>query len=325
MQENAVLKIINIFTGNVMKSIKILSLLILAKIIFCFACSKQSPEPEPQIIPLDGRGGGVIAYCYQPDSQGSVNEDIYAINADGSGNKKLIDESVGLNYPDWSPDGERNTIIGYVSESTWSIYVFEIDGTNLQRLTTTTDVWDTDPSWSPDGTQIVFTRIYPSQNNRAEIRIMDADGSNQQIIGIEGGSAKWSHDGVRLIYHAYKNDNYDIYTCNVDGTNEQQITNTVTGELSPVWSPDGSQIAVTVITDTGGGFLHEIYVMNADGSNSRLLAEGANPRWSPDGLLIAFKSNGDVFIINADGTNLRQVTNSETDMKAINPVWKPGI
>jgi dipeptidyl aminopeptidase/acylaminoacyl peptidase len=277
-----------------------------------------------QLDSLTGSGGGVIAYCSQPASGNDLNEDIYAINADGSGNTRIIDAPIGLNYPDWSPDGERLAVIGYVSESTWSIYAFDADGTNLQRLTTMDDVWDTDPSWSPNGSQIAFTRIYPSQNNRAEIWIMNADGSNQHWIGIEGGSAKWSPDGTRLIYHSIKSDNYDVYTCNTAGTNEQQLTSTPDGEITPAWSPDGSQIAVTAV---GDDFSHQVYVMNSDGTNLRPLTDGetgaAAPRWSPDGSLIAFKSGGDIYVINTDGTNIRQVINSPTGMKAINPVWRP--
>jgi Tol biopolymer transport system component len=239
----------------------------------------------------------------------------------------IIDAPIGLNYPDWSPDGESFAALGYVSESTWSIYVFDVDGENLERLTTTNDVWDGDPSWSPDGSQIVFTRIYPAQNYRAEIWVMNANGGNQRWLGIEGGAAKWSPDGTRLVYHSMKNDSYDIYTCSIDGTDEQQLTSTTPGELTPAWSPDGSQIVTTVVTDVGDGFVHQVYVMNSDGTNARALTDeeagGATPRWSPDGSLIAFKSGGEVQIINADGTNIRRVTNSPTDVKAINPVWKP--
>lgn len=285
------------------------------------------PDPRPQTTPLDGRGGGVIAYCYQPGSGEDLKEKIYAINADGSGNTIIIDAPIGLNYPDWSPDGEKFAALGYVSETTWSIYVFDVDGDNLERLTTTDNVWDNDPSWSPDGSQIAFTRIYPAQNYRAEIWIMNADGDNQRSLGIEGGSAKWSPDGTRLVYHAMKNDNYDIYTCSIDGTDEQQLTSTAPGELTPAWSPDGSQIATTVVTVVDNTFVHQIYVMNSDGTSLRALTDsetgGAAPRWSPDGSLIAFKSDGEVKIINADGTNVRRVTNSPADVKAINPVWKP--
>ena len=215
-------------------------------------CNKTgtNPDPVPQIIPLDGRGGGVIAYCYQPVTSGNTKKEIYAINADGSGNIRMIQTDVSLNHHAWSPDGLRFAAVGYASTTTWSIYVFDADGINLTRLTSTSDVWDIDPAWSPDGSRIVFTRNYPSQN-REELWMMNADGSEAHWIGVEGGSAKWSPSGTRLIYHSLKQaiGNYEIYTCNVDGTDEARLTSTSSGEITPVWSPDSSQIAFTRVDD----------------------------------------------------------------------------
>ena len=313
-----------------MKHRGIRSVIILALLLLLgFGCEEKAtgPEPGPPSPPPDTGNAGVIAYCYEPTSGDNLKESIYTINADGSGNTEVMAAPVGLNYPDWSPDGEKLAVLGYVSDSTWSIYAFDADGTNLVRLTAAAGVWDGDPAWSPNGTQIVFTRIYPSQNYRAEIWTMDAGGGNQSWTGIEGGSARWSPDGARLVYHAMKTDNYEIYACDIDGSNEQQLTFTAVGELAPAWSPDGSNIAMTVVTAGAGGFVHQIFVMDSDGSNRRALTDeqtgGANPRWSPDGLSIAFKSHGDIYIINADGPELRQLTNSPADAKAINPAWKP--
>lgn len=289
--------------------------------IFSFNCKKNSTEPH--IIPLDGRGGGVIAYCYQPVTSDNTKKEIHAINADGSGNTRIIDTEVSLNHHDWSPDALKFAAVGYFNETTWSIYIFDADGTNLTRLTSTNDVWDNDPAWSPDGTRIAFTRIYPAQN-REEIWIMNSDGSNQHWIGVEGGSAKWSPDGARLIYHSLKNDNYDIFTCNIAGTDQQQLTSTASGEITPIYSPGGSQIAFTVVDDD---LSHDICIMNSDGTNFHRLTEGGAPKWSPDGSIIAFHSGPfeqwEVFIINSDGTNLRPVTDSPSGITAINPVWRP--
>ena len=294
--------------------------------LFSLDCNKKSTEPEQEIIPLDGRGGGVIAYCYQPIT-GEFDHQIYAINADGSGNIRLIQADIGLNHHDWSPDGQRLAAVGYVNSSTWSIYVFNADGTQLTRLTTTNLVNDSEPNWSPDGAQIVFTRIYPNQNDRTEIWVMDADGGNQRYIGVEGFAAKWSPDGSQFVYQSSLRESSDLYTCNVDGSNVQQLTATASTEINPVYSPDGTQIAYT--TDRDGNY--EIYIMNADGSNPQRLTNHAfddyTPRWSSDGTLIAFNTGPwlewEVYTIHADGTNMRQVTDSPANITAINPVWRP--
>ena len=288
-------------------------------------------EPE-EVIPLDGRGGGVIAYCYQP-LQNGIHQ-IFAINANGSGNKKLIQASIGLNHHDWSPDGQKIACVGYLgsNNTTWSIHVFDVDGTNLTRLTNQAGVWDTEPAWSPDGTKIAFTRMYPNQNNREELWVMDADGSNQMFIGLDGFAAKWSSDGTMFIYSSEINGNYDIYTCLINGTDVQQVTETNIDEWYPNWSPNGSQIAFNANT-LGDYSSSEIYIMDSDGMDIQQLTynstSDAYPRFSPDGSFISF-TRGDlsdqqveVFIMSKDGTDVRRITNSPVGITAINAVWQP--
>jgi len=300
--------------------------------VMFMACDKAGTEPEniPAPVPLDGRGGGVIAYCYQPLTGG--RHQLYGINADGTGGRRLIEAAIGLNHYDWSPDGTTIASVGYMDtfNGTWSIHLIAADGMNLVRLTTTNNVNDNDPSWSPDGSQIAFMRIYPDQNNREEIWIMNADGTDQHYIGIEGGSPKWSPNGERLIYHAMRGDDYDICTCRIDGTDERVLIATADGDITPVYSPDGMRVAFTRV---GADLTHHVTLADADGSNLVRLTNspygGGAPRWSPDGLMIAFHSGPfegwDVWIIDADGSNLRQLTVSPGGVTAINPVWNPTL
>jgi TolB protein len=107
------------------------------------------------------------------------------------------------------------------------------------------------------------------------------------------------------------------------------LTSTAFDELTPIWSPDGSQVAFAANDD--GDF--DIYVMDSDGGNRRRLTDNDVadyvPRWSPDGSTIAFDSglpgndHWEVYVINVDGTNLRRVTNTLAPATAINPVWRP--
>ena len=106
-----------------------------------------------------------------------------------------------------------------------------------------------------------------------------------------------------------------------DGANQVNLSNHEAYDTQPAWSPDGKQIAFVSNREEG---LH-IFVMNADGSNLRMLETPGNsdlPEWSGDGLFITFQNENDIFVIKADGsapyTNL---TNSPE--KDGNPSFSP--
>src|SRR5262249_40037420 len=114
---------------------------------------------------------------------------------------------------------------------------------------------------------------------------------------------------------------------NADGSNQRNLTQNAAADRQPAWSPDGSRIAF--VSDRDGR--QDLYVMNADGSNPTRLTDGcclsvdAEPTWSPDGKQIAFGSTGPfnggwhIWGVNADGTNLRQLTQGP----GVDPAWSP--
>lgn len=273
---------------------------------------------------------GVIAYCYQPVSGSDLTKAIYTINADGTGNTKLIQAQMGLNAPDWSPDATKIVAYGYPSASTWSVFKMDADGTNLTRLSSLENVWDNSPMWSPGGSKIVFTRLFTSDYHE-EIWIMDADGGNQHSIGLEGGGAVWSPDSSKFAYHSSRAGNIDIYVCDVDGTGEERLTFSAGADIQPAWSPDGERIAF--VTNRDGNY--EIYVMAANGADVQRLTNNVSlensPDWSPDGTLIAFDSDlsnpaadhWEIYIMGANGEGVTRVTYTPSNATAISPDWRP--
>ncbi len=108
----------------------------------------------------------------------------------------------------------------------------------------------------------------------------------------------------RIAFHSSRDGDFDIYVMNADGSGVTQLTKNAVNEFDPIWSPDGKQIAFGRCLD-----VCDAVVINADGSGERVLFHDGFPRaWSPDGTRMAFSTNGEVYVMNADGTGVTQLT-----------------
>jgi Tol biopolymer transport system component len=198
------------------------------------------------------------------------------------------------------------------------------DGSNLTRLTDS-PADDSNPSWSPDGTQIAFNsnRDSTEQENfqNQEIYVMNAaDGSNPIRLTNNpawDSLARWSPDGTKLAFYSERDVRGDIYVMNAaDGSNQTRLTYSSTWDSFPSWSLDGTKIAF----DTNRDGNQEIYVMNAaDGSNQTRFTyndvQDTGSSWSPNGTKIAFASdkdgNPEIYLMNAaDGSEQTRLTNN---------------
>lgn len=123
--------------------------------------------------------------------------------------------------------------------------------------------------------------------------------------------------GRRLAFFSYRDGNAEIYTMNVDGSGQTNITYNPSDDWDPSWSPDGTKIVFQTWRDGNA----EIYIMNADGRNQRNItkhpAEDSHPDWSPDGRKIAFCSNChdpggpcDIYVMDVDGSNVVNLTHN---------------
>ncbi len=275
---------------------------------------------------------GKIAFSSVRDGK---NQNIYVMNADGSGQTRLTNGRID-DYPTWSPDGKKIAFDGVDT-----MYVMNADGSGQTRLTRSTPS-GINPAWSPDGKKIAFTHVSVPDFN-AEIYVMNADGSGltrltRNALGPGGGgdySPDWSPDGRKIAFASGRQRPagcsvcLDVYVMNADGSGQTRLTNNAATDQDPAWSPDGKKIAFTSGRDGGGGLA--VYVMNANGSGQTRLtrptygAYQVHPAWSPDGKKIAFTSDRDggldVYVMNANGSGQTRLTyNAGWDGS---PAWQP--
>lgn len=264
--------------------------------------------------------GTQIVYITQPHLFASL--EIYIMNADGSGKTRLTHNKLVEESPAWSSDGTRIAFASSPGECICQeIYVMDTDGTSLTRLTINKSgsgyepnlPQDNYPIWSPDGTQIAFTR--GTYEDKPKIHIINADGSGLTSLTHHSGgdyNLAWSPDGTQIAFTSDRDGNYEIYLVNADGAGEVRLTNNETDDNYPTWSPDGTQIAF--VSNRDGN--NEIYIMNRDGSDQNRLTfnevSDSDPVWSSDGFWIAFVSDRrDIYRMATDASQQMPLTEGE--------------
>ena len=208
-------------------------------------------------------------------------------------------------------------------------YVMRADGSDLRRVSPgdgkTTCGW-----FLPGAKRVFFGSSHAHQKecpprpdpsagyvwplDPFDIYTANVDGSDLKRLtkyNVYTAEAVLSPDGKKIVFTSMKDGDLEIYTMNVDGSDIRRLTNTPGYDGGPWWSPDGKRIVYrahhpqdeTQLADyrklLGQNMIRpsrvEIFVMNADGSDQRQVTAlgGANfgPSWTPDGQKIIFSSN----------------------------------
>lgn len=249
------------------------------------------------------------------------NNEVYAMNLDGSAQRNLS-SSAAFDYgPSWSPDGSRIAFSSDVGGD-FRIYTMDPDGTGRSGpLGVSRSFW---PSWSPDGSAIAYW-------SAGQIHTMNADGTNDVTLPTVTTSGvgnavlmDWSPDGTVIVTGMEDGvGGRSLVLINADGTGSATTLTSGFTDLSPAWSPDGTRIAFA-----RSGAAQEIFLMNADGTNvTQLTTTGAtneDPNWSSDGSQIVLSSNRTggrfIHVMNADGTGLTVLTAVGPD---VDPEFQP--
>jgi len=264
----------------------------------------------------------------------------------------------------WGPDGEQGVFTGVVGqrneddhELLLRLFTIHADGSGLRVIPGTRGA--NEPVFSPDGRTIAFTRIVDrevpttvggkrrEEFHGASIWIVDLlTGAQRQLTpwrdGLYYGASSFSPDGSTLL--ATHEDNSLLYesepvALEVDGSGSRRIFE---DGSSPVYSPDGSEIAFARYIEEYGSepaTSTDLYVINADGTDLRRLTRTRGlyelgPSWDPSGERLAYvrfsfsgaearasKGGGGIMQINADGTCQTPMM-LPAGLSA--PVWQPG-
>jgi Tol biopolymer transport system component len=235
-----------------------------------------------------GPACGVIAFTARPNGI----DHIYTMNLSGSNGSNVtqLTSGSGETGPRWSPDGTR---IAFASEA-GGIYLMNANGTNQTRLSPASSS-DAIPDWSPDGTKIIFAAAVPNASPPASFiyTMSSADGNNRTGLIGNGTNLFWSPhynlQGTAIVFESDLNQSsgdFAVYTMLPSGSGVKKLTSIIGVVADPAWSPDGGQIAVSLAMAVTGG-------------------------------------NVNVGVMNADGSNLTQVTNFVEPMEAGDPDWSP--
>ncbi|HEU4386666.1 MAG TPA: DPP IV N-terminal domain-containing protein [Blastocatellia bacterium] len=180
--------------------------------------------------------------------------------------------------PAISPSGQLAFSSAMGNDGSMEIYVSNLDGSNLQRLTRTSKAVNISPRWNPrTGREIAFIS---DRGGSPQIYVMDVNGGNQRPLIARGGHAdspSWSPDGRYVAFTWGGVGSYQIFVADVATGQLLQLTSDGTNQ-SPTWSPDGRHLAFQS-RRTGRW---EIWQMHVDGTGQRQISRGGGqyPTWA---------------------------------------------
>ena len=223
---------------------------------------------------------------------------------DGSDIVTIVESSEALDRPVWRPDG-KHIAYGGQTGGNWDIWVASSDGKASYRLTSGADM-ETNPKWSPDGARLAYKMApigdYPLTR---EYFMTFPNGFNSPVIqGWDGPQSiqmsDWSPDGKLITYTAEAVSSssgepkvsYLAVVGDINGGSLVKLSGGRTlGDRGPVFSPDGRRIA---FWSWDLSYRATLWVVNTDGTNLRQLTYAGfdmYPRWSPDGSKLLFESS----------------------------------
>ncbi len=217
----------------------------------------------------------------------NVDSSIAIMDADGTNKFRVYVAEGGSAFaPGWSPDSQT-LVFGFGGflqdryQKPAKIMTVRRDGTNVQELTTGEPNAGF-PSYSADGKQIVY-RVWGGKETG--LRIMNLADRSVRVLTTEPDNVPyWSPTGERIVFTRKANDNFDIYTIRPDGSDLRRLTTLPSNDGHAVWTDDGQH----------------------------LLWSNAQAGWKDEAAYYdnTFQPYAAIFMMKADGTEKRQLTDS---------------
>jgi Tol biopolymer transport system component len=256
---------------------------------------------------------GLIAFLADVDDRAQI----FTIRPNGKGLRQITNVDGVAALPDWSPDGHQ--IVFTLDECT--IAVMGADGGDLHAIASEAGACLNDANYTPDGARVVYTR-FDFGREVEEIWSMRIDGSDRRFITDAGGpDANVSPDGQNISFKGPPDG--ALFVSDIDGSDVQQISPSISVTYKHDWAPDGRRIVVSDNSSPGPDDAVNVVTVRPDGTDWRYLTNypagyRANVGgYSPDGQWIVFRLEGPGLIptmyrIRPDGSDLHTIYASST-------------